>query len=765
MKHDVPLPRLLDSSFNLDRELHPLTVSLALNLVPLSTASIELPKGENLPARSYVEVFSPLGSVGIFRVRSPEDAYGEDTTTAELEHAVSEVGDYLVKAEYSEMMVATTAMTTVFSHYNGGRWQLGSISALGSSQIALQVNYERVLDAMLKILEQTDCYMDFDFSTSPWTINFVQKSTTVTAEGRLSRNLDAVRIIYDDTELCTRAYYEYETTTYASPDGFPTFDVNKNYSKDEKVGYGGRLYTLPNGHTAGTSWAQTASTVVADAPTTAWTHMDADTIGTYGIVEKTVPVGTGYTTAETEAVVRQYLEQHKIPRFSVECTGEVLSIVTGESLDTFTLGKLMRLALVDYGVTIEHEITGLEWGDVYDSPEDVNIRLADEEDTLLMFLHDIDATGSTTSSRGGGGGGSNQENKWKEYYTRFEQDDYHFHLLAAHVDQQENILQQAGLYIDSNGVITYAEDNTKNIGSKFKVNADAISAEVTRATQAEGTLSGQITVEAGKISQIVQSVGADGQVTAASIVLAINQSTGQSEAKIDAGHVYIGNDKSTTVIAGKATLSDVTASYIQAQIATLASLNVASLTSERGGISVNSVGTTTFSQGGVTCYVPNGIWALRIVQSGNTYTLQRQRFSDSGWVDVDSFSRATSLSGTWSSNVWTVTASPQGNTISMTVEARISYSSALHRYTASVYTPNGTKDTIQSGLEAYNQGWNDCIAETRDNHPAGLYTRDTGVYGGSTVHYILSGSTYMNVGSGWYKTAYEGGYYLPDPKS
>lgn len=48
-------------------------------------------------------------------------------------------------------------------------------------------------------------------------------------------------------------------------------------------------------------------------------------------------------------------------------------------------------------------------------------------------------------------------------------------------------------------------------------------------------------------------------IKAGEIALAINTSTGESEAKIDADHVYIGNEKSTTVIAGKAEVSDLTA--------------------------------------------------------------------------------------------------------------------------------------------------------------------------------------------------------------
>ena len=191
--------------------------------------------------------------------------------------------------------------------------------------------------------------------------------------------------------------------------------------------------------------------------------------------------------------------------------------------------------------------------------------------------------------------------------------------------------------------------------TRFAVTEGLIAAEVTRATGAEGTLSGQISVEAGKIQQIVSAVGADGTVTAASIVLAINESTGQSEAQIDADHVYIGNTKSTTVIAGKCALSDVTAAYISSQL-----LNA-------GHITVNGMtvaGDLYVRTGQQSQNVTAAIWDLNISldSSTNTYTLQRKRMQDSAWVDVGTFSRATSLSGAWSGGKLTVTASPQGST-------------------------------------------------------------------------------------------------------
>lgn len=198
--------------------------------------------------------------------------------------------------------------------------------------------------------------------------------------------------------------------------------------------------------------------------------------------------------------------------------------------------------------------------------------------------------------------------------------------------------------------------------TRFAVTEGLISAEVTRATGAESSLSGAITVEAGKIQQIVSAVGADGVVTAASIVLAINESTGQSEAKIDADHVYIGNEKSTTVIAGKAELSEVTANFIQSKIAQIAVLSVAALGSA-GGVSANtfvsgdSLEANSLALGGSSC--TDLIKSASV--SGNTLTLTYLK------GDTVTFSKATTLSGAWSGGTYTVTASPQGNTRSTTL--------------------------------------------------------------------------------------------------
>lgn len=468
----IKLPRIIGTN----TELHPISMSVNLEITPLSTVSMRLPKDENLPFRGYVEVFTPLGLAGVFRVRSPEDAYGDDITTAELEHAIAEVGDYLVRDEYSEMMAATTAMQTVFGYYNGSRWQLGDVSALGTGNVALEANYERVLDAMLGILEQKpSCMMAFNFNTTPWTVSIVERDTTVSAEGRLSRNVRSARIITDDTELCTRIYY-----------------------KIPSVGED-------------------------DEPTTEWVYADADTISTYGLVERELLGGSGYTEDEADAAAAEYLRQHKHPRITIQIDGEELSSITGESLDTFQIGKLLRMSLPDYNIqSIEKNITGISWGDVFNSPESVTIRLGDEEDTVVNFLHDVDTKGGTDGgagggSRAGGGGGGRKalDDKIQEYRTGLDQDDYHIHLWSTRTQHNGDILQAAGIDINSQtGVVIYHDDVENGIGSRFNV-------------------------QAGQIALVVEGTGANAHIKPAAIVAAINAQTGQSTIKISADVIDI----------------------------------------------------------------------------------------------------------------------------------------------------------------------------------------------------------------------------------
>lgn len=343
---NIPLPRIIteDQYGTLHYQMvRPLSVSVELSIIPLSTVTVELPEYEVIPVRSYVEIFTSMGSVGVFRARSPENEYGEGVTTVDLEHAIVELGDWIVKESLSAMMTPADGIARLFTHYSGSKWQLGSTSCFSANTVAVEADYGvSVLEAIIGILEQVpDCYMTFNFATKPWTLNFTAKSNVVEAEGRLTRNVNGATVTYDDSELCTRVYYE----------------QNGTYS-----------------------------------------HIDADanTLAAYGIVEKLVSVDQGATAQQAATIAQSYLDYHKAPSLSLEIDAEDLSGITGEPIDTFAIGKKFRLVIkvqedleraVEVYESFERHVSGLSWPDVYGTPRNIIVTLDAPPERVIKYIN------------------------------------------------------------------------------------------------------------------------------------------------------------------------------------------------------------------------------------------------------------------------------------------------------------------------------------------------------------------------------------------
>ena len=234
----------------------------------------------------------------------------------------------------------------------------------------------------------------------------------------------------------------------------------------------------------------------------------------------------------------------------------------------------------------------------------------------------------------------------------------------------------------------------------------------------DGALYQQANVEMNesKISLVVGRYNDQNYIKAAEICVAINEA-GEGVAIIDADHVYIGNQKSTTVINGKCSLSDVTANYIQAKIETLTYLAVNRLSVKAGG---------SISWAGNGASITDSIAAdliknLKIELSGNTYTLSKVTVGDASWQTVGTFSRAVS---SWSvgggSGKVNVTANPQSQTKSVNISVSGSNSITSNgTYTYTAMYENASGDDVSTGAtktvtvnvsssDRYDEGWNDC---------------------------------------------------------
>ena len=244
-------------------------------------------------------------------------------------------------------------------------------------------------------------------------------------------------------------------------------------------------------------------------------YMTASTISTYGLIERKID-GSGYTAAQAQSVAESYLDIHKNPKYSISVEAADFSSLTGETLDRIAIGKKYRLTIPEDNVTIEEHIVKMDWSDVYGSPESVTITLADEEKTLVSFIK------------------KNQS--------------------AA--EQAQSSADSAYSYADSvsGSVSTLSQTVTSNDGlywSKFEQTDRAIAAEVTRATNAEGTKIAK-TQDIQTVTDLLGSAAqtAQGYATSAKeACIAKTQVYQTADAIVTSAVAYSGADAATKYIA------------------------------------------------------------------------------------------------------------------------------------------------------------------------------------------------------------------------
>ena len=351
------LARVLDGDMRELRRLHPTQQNVDDRVTPLSTASMTLPGGEHAAFGEWVEVFTQSGNAGVYRVVSASETYTGEAS-AELEHGICALGDAIIPGKGTISGTLSQVLSAMLGYQvvtAGGAalWALGSVET--NAQASFEHDSTNLLSAVLEIVP--DGYMlTFDQSALPWRLGVAKMATTAECEGRLSRNLRGVTVTVDDEDFCTRIYCD----------------------KLPDPGY-----------------------------------IDGPTVGTWGIKAKTITAQENVTQESLTAYITQYLEDHKNPRVSIECDAEDLSAITGEAIDRMEKGRLFRLALPDYGVSMEERILSVHTGSAYDDPERVRLTLAnsirDTADTLVYIENSVNGGASSSSARGGyvrGGGGS-----------------------------------------------------------------------------------------------------------------------------------------------------------------------------------------------------------------------------------------------------------------------------------------------------------------------------------------------------------------------
>ena len=617
-----------------------------------ATATMNPADMDGIGVNSWFKSDSGPGEGTVWRVSNIRQNFGSRTPTVELEHAINTLRDRILFGEVKASDISGSSTCTAQQAIN-------YILNKQSDWVLYQIDYnvsapykfdgDSLFDAIETVCKTlTDCWWDYDMSVYPFRLKIIQKPTGVDSELNPARNLVTLNRTIDKSGMYTRLYPIGKDDLHLTGSGY----VEKNTS-------------------------------------------------TYGVIERTESDNTQETAAELLAWAMERLNRHAEPVVTVEAEGLELVRATGESLDRLRLGRICRIPLSEFSTTIQERIIELNYPDALFQPESVRVKMGNQSEDVVNIIAE--------SMKSAGRGGRASSRQSKEDHAWIEDTDTHVSLCALGIIGRDasgnpNWTRLSEITVGEDGIyqgVTSLQGDMVVAQAAITVNERAITAEVTRATGAESSLSGQLTVEAGKVSMVVGTKTVQGQqvnyIKAGEITLAINEA-GESEAHIDANKVYIGNDKSTTVIAGKCSLSDVTADYIAGKIATIGTLNGIAA-SFSGNVSTTSgiIGYQVYADGN---NISNPVMDLQITgPTSNAYTLQAKKATDTSWQDIGTFSRAvSSWTMGWSGGVFTAKANPQNQSCNTTlVQGSTSWSGNTATVPVNAYDSDNPNYTYGTG--------------------------------------------------------------------
>lgn len=526
----------------------------------------------------------------IRKAKSYEPDHYQEITAEHI--VVSELTDDHVQPKEWTNQTAQAALSSILT---GTLWSVGTVTASGTSSGS--ISYGSAWQGVNTIVSNWNVYITPRITIGPGGITgrFLDIAP---AQGNwrglllsITSNLEQAGVTYDDTNLLTAMYGYGKNIT-------PEQNISANPPTPQPQDLPAEPLTFTD-----VSWSETADhpakpsgQAYLENPTAKalYGRNGRNRFGFYQNGDVTDPNVLLQLTWKA-------LKKDSEPLISIEGTLHDLKRL-GYADQTIRLHDTAIVEILPAGVEVQREIIQL----TVDLLNPLNTTV-----TIGAYIPNIIYINKETSEKasgggGGGGGGRGQttkEKEWSEFETQISANQYQILLRAWQQNKNNEILRQAGLSINANGVLVYAEDSELNIGSKLKVNADAISAEVTRATAAEGTLSGQITVEAGKISQIVSAVGSNGEVTAASIVSAVNSAG--SSVVISADHIELdGQTVASSLVGYNVDVAELTASNLEVL----------------GGMTVDqSVTCDAVIANGITIDGTSGYWRSTYVITNITY--------------------------------------------------------------------------------------------------------------------------------------------------
>jgi len=611
-----------------------------------SSASMTLgPDAPEISVGDWVKDETEPGKGIVWRVKTVDEAVETQTRTVQLEHVIQSLKDRVLFGETKPGTITgnkndkkcTAKQAAAYAMARQDDWKLGDMASNPTNPYSF--NGESIYAALEMITSSlADMQWEYDLSSHPFTLHIRKKPTSgFTGEMRMNRNITTMRRQIDRSRMYTRIY----------PIGKDNLHIGGEYlSKNE---------------------------------------------GTWGIVCKVETDQTKEDEAQLRSWAQEKLNRHCEPLVTITITGLDLSRATGEALDKITLGKRCRVPLPDKGITITERVTKLQWSDKIKKPDEFTVTMANNTEDIASIVNRI----QDEVSSGRGGGGRYGASKNEEDHAWFVDTNEHVGMVAEAVagpGADQDWSRVASIFVDGEGIhqkVTRAEKEIVTAETRIEANENQIRLEAEKRLKEDKSLLGKIEVEAGKVAMVVGTNSGGNFIKAAQICVAINKD-GSSSAVIEASKIHL---------LGETIANTITADYISSQIAKLTvvttkRLHVTGSADFDKGIRAGSYGYGN-NEDVLDCFV-----GVKKEESGGNITLKFTRANGRTAGSV-TFSKATTLSGSWSGGKFTVTASPQGNSISTFIEGG---SESWSGGTATIpirYTNNGGQSYYNTGANCY----------------------------------------------------------------
>lgn len=506
-------------------------------------------RNEKLIERGMVVLFEDIDGWQAFEIRTATVIMGDSYQQITAESiAISELTDCHIPADVK--LTDITAAQALTQALDGTGWSIGTDQSSGRSSgdfirgsvwqavSAVKNNWNVYITPRVTVGSSgiTGRFLDISIPGGTW------RGLRLT----IDRNISDATVTYDDTELAT-ALYAYGGSVDSG-------------DKSEEVNITGVEWKKTEDHPA----KPKGQAYLEDPEKTALYGRDGKP--RFGYYQNTDIEDPNVLIEKTW----ESLKQRSEPRVSI----------TGTMTDMKRLGyngvpvRLHDLAVVEivpgdivmYREVIQNTVNLLD-------PTGTTPTIGDYIANIIYINRRTyeQATGESGGASGGGGRGNKKDAEDSEFRTTVARNSRNIYLSAEQIDENKEILKQAGMKIDPiTGVIIYAEDTQHTIGSHFRVQNDRIEMEVTQRTEEGARMRSKIEQQADKISLVVSEKDGKNVVNAASIVVGINDQKGSyiklKADKIDlqgyvtASELSATNARISNMLSGRAIFSSLSAS-------------------------------------------------------------------------------------------------------------------------------------------------------------------------------------------------------------